>query len=213
MRTHTLAFLAALLLLLGLGAGTAAADSPTQAVDQVAGSQQTASSDANATQVAPSNRNISVRIGSGGDNGSVTQTNAAGALALAGNVNQTGQSATQAQSGAGTQAVGQAAANKQDATANAGATQIKPSNENISVRIHSPGDDGDVEQTNAAAAACGRRECERHGAGRRPVAVRWRRRAGCPAGSGQQADREGRRRRHADQAVEPQHLGADRQLR
>ena len=152
MRTHTLAFLAALLLLLGLGAGTAAADSPTQAVDQVAGSQQTASSDANATQVAPSNRNVSVRIGSGGDNGNVTQTNAAGALALAGNANQTGQSATQTQSGAGTQAVGQAAANTQDATANAGATQIKPSNENISVRIHSPGDDGDVEQTNAAAA-------------------------------------------------------------
>ena len=95
MRTHTLAFLAALLLLLGLGAGTAAADSPTQAVDQVAGSQQTASSDANATQVAPSNRNVSVRIGSSGDNGNVTQTNAAGALALAGNANQTGQSATQ----------------------------------------------------------------------------------------------------------------------
>ena len=152
MRTHTLAFLAALLLLLGLGAGTAAADSPTQAVDQVAGSQQTASSDANATQIAPSNRNVSVRIGSGGDNGNVTQTNAAGALALAGNANQTGQSATQAQSGAGTQAAGQAAANTQDATANAGATQIKPSNENISVRIHSPGEDGDVEQTNAAAA-------------------------------------------------------------
>jgi len=152
MRTHTLAFLAALLLLLGLGAGTAAADSPTQAVDQVAGSQQTASSDANATQVAPSNRNVSVRIGSSGDNGNVTQTNAAGALALAGNANQTGQSATQTQSGAGTQAAGQAAANTQDATANAGATQIKPSNENISVRIHSPGDDGDVEQTNAAAA-------------------------------------------------------------
>ena len=152
MRTHTVAFLAALLLLMGLGAGTAAADSPTQAVDQQAGSQQTASSDANATQVNPTNRNVSVRIGSPGSNGDVTQTNAAAALALAGNANQTSQSATQTQSGAGTQAAGQAAANAQDATANAGATQIKPSNENISVRIHSPGDDGDVTQTNAAAA-------------------------------------------------------------
>jgi len=152
MRTHTVAFLAALLLLLGLGAGTAAADSPTQAALQQAASQQSASSDANATQVNPTNRNVSVRIGSAGDNGNVTQTNAAAALALAGNANQTSQSATQTQSGAGTQAAGQAAANAQDATANAGATQVKPSNDNVSVRIHSPGDDGDVQQTNAAAA-------------------------------------------------------------
>jgi hypothetical protein len=152
MRTHALALLAALLLLLTAGAGVAAADEPTQAVGQSAGNQQSATSSANATQINPTNRNIDVRIDSPGDGGNVTQTNAADALALAGNANQTDQSATQTQSGAGTQAVGQQAASAQDATADAEATQIKPSNENISVRIHSAGDDGTVEQTNAAAA-------------------------------------------------------------
>jgi hypothetical protein len=152
MRTHVLAVLAALLLLLTLGVGTAAADGPTQAVGQDASSQQSATSNANATQVNPTNTNVDVRIFSPGSGGNVTQSNAAGALAIAGNANQTDQSATQAQPGAGTQAVGQGASNQQDAAANAGATQVKPSNENISVRIKSPGDDGDVKQTNAAAA-------------------------------------------------------------
>ena len=116
MRTHVLAVLAALLLLLALGAGTAAAGEPTQAVGQDASSQQSASSNANATQVAPSNNNVDVRIFSPGNSGDVTQTNAAGALALAGNANPTDQSASQDQSGAGTQAVGQDATNDQSAT-------------------------------------------------------------------------------------------------
>jgi hypothetical protein len=153
MRTHVLAVLAALLLLLVLGAGTAAAGEPTQAVWQDASSQQSASSNANATQVNPTNSNVDVRIFSPGDGGDVTQTNAAGALAIAGNANQTSQSASQDQSGAGTQATGQDASNQQSADADADATQVKPSNENISVRIKSPGDDGDVTQTNAAGAA------------------------------------------------------------
>ena len=42
MRTHVLAVLAALLLLLVMGAGTAAAGEPTQAVGQEAASQQSA---------------------------------------------------------------------------------------------------------------------------------------------------------------------------
>jgi hypothetical protein len=152
MRTHVLAFLAALLLLLGVGVGTAAASDPTQAVGQDASSQQSASSNANATQVAPSNENVDVRIFSPGNSGDVKQTNAAGALAIAGNANTTDQSASQDQSGAGTQAVGQEASNDQSADASADATQIKPSNENISVRIKSPGNDGKVDQTNAALA-------------------------------------------------------------
>jgi hypothetical protein len=152
MRKYVLALLAVLLLLLGVGAGTAAASGPTQAVGQDASSQQSASSDANATQVAPSNSNVDVRIFSPGDGGDVKQTNAAGALAVAGNANSTDQSATQTQSGAGTQAVGQEAKNDQAADATANAVQVKPSNENISVRIKSPGDDGDVTQTNAARA-------------------------------------------------------------
>ena len=152
MRTNVLAVLAALLLLLVVGAGTAAASEPTQAVGQDAASAQSASSNANATQVAPSNTNTDVRIFSPGDSGDVQQTNAAGALAIAGNANQTSQSASQDQSGAGTQAAGQDASNQQSAEADADATQVAPSNENISVRIKSPGNDGDVTQTNAAAA-------------------------------------------------------------
>ena len=111
MRTHALALLAALLLLLGLGAGTAAADEPDAGgrPGWPAASRRRAPT---RTQRRSPPRTATSRCGSGarGDNGNVTQTNAAGALALAGNANQTGQSATQTQSGAGTQAVGQAAA-------------------------------------------------------------------------------------------------------
>ncbi len=132
----------------------------TQAVGQSADSKQSADADADATQIKPSNSNISVRIGSEGNGGDVTQTNAALAGALAGNVNQTDQSADQSQSadgckchgGGGVQAVGQEAGNKQSATSDANAVQYKPSNDNTSVRIHSPGDDGDVTQTNLAGA-------------------------------------------------------------
>ena len=152
MRKQMFAWLTALLLLMGLGAGTAVADEPTQAAGQESSSQQSASSGASATQVKPTNRNVDVRIFSPGDNGAVTQTNAADATAIAGNANKTDQAASQDQSGAGTQAVGQDAASKQSAEAGAAAEQIKPTNSNVSVRIDSPGDNGDVQQTNAAAA-------------------------------------------------------------
>ena len=85
MRTHVHALLAALLLLVSMGAGTAAAQAPAQTSGQQSGSQQSAESAADATQLAPSNRNVDVRIFSPGDGGAVTQTNAAGAAALAGN--------------------------------------------------------------------------------------------------------------------------------
>ena len=152
MRTHVLALLAALLLLMAIGAGTAAAQAPTQVAGQESGSQQSADSEANATQVAPSNRNVDVRIFSPGNSGAVDQTNAAGAASAAGNANSTDQSASQAQPGAGTQAVGQSASNDQDANAEANAVQVKPSNDNVVVRIDSPGSDGPVTQTNAAGA-------------------------------------------------------------
>ena len=150
MRTHVCALLAALLLLMAMGAGTAAAQAPTQAVGQQSGSEQSASSTANAIQVAPSNRNVDVRIFSPGDSGAVTQTNAAGAAAIAGNANETDQSATQ--SGSGTQAVGQEADNDQYAGAEANGVQVKPSNDNVVVRIDSPGKDGPVTQSNVAGA-------------------------------------------------------------
>ena len=110
----------------------------------------------------------------GGSGGDVTQTNLAGALGVALNANITDQSVTQTQggdsckcSGGGLQAVGQSAWNKQDATADANAFQLKPSNSNTPVSIgdghdkkhecgckdeHEGGSGGDVTQTNLAGA-------------------------------------------------------------
>src|SRR5262249_6217671 len=70
--------LGALALLLAIGVGTAAAASPgVQVAGQSAGSAQQATSASGATQVAPSNSNISVRVLSPGNDGAVTQTNSA----------------------------------------------------------------------------------------------------------------------------------------
>src|SRR5689334_17206090 len=154
MRRRLLAFIASAVLLPAIGAGSAAADGPSvQGVGQTAGSQQSASSSANSTQVQPSNTNISVRIGSEGDGGAVNQSNSSTALSAAGNSNDTTQQAGQSAGGAGVQDANQAATNDQSADSSANSTQIKPSNTNISVRIGSPGDDGSVTQTNSSKAA------------------------------------------------------------
>ena len=73
----------------------------------------------------------------------MTQTNAALAAALAGNLNETTQSADQSQGGDqkcgcgddGVQAVGQKAGSKQDADADGNAVQLRPSNHNTPVDI------------------------------------------------------------------------------
>jgi hypothetical protein len=143
----------ALCLLLSAGAGTAMASPDLQALDQTVRSAQAATSAARSVQHQPTNENISIRIHSPGDDGSVTQTNAAAAVAGALNTNATTQSADQGQAGGGgIQAAGQHADNDQGAEAAAEAVQKKPTNDNLAVRIHSPGDDGDVAQTNAALA-------------------------------------------------------------
>ena len=76
--------------------------------------------------------------------------------AEAANKNGTYQSADQTQTGnsckcqGGLQAIGQFADNDQKAGALAATVQVKPSNENIGVRVLSPGNDGPVSQTNEA---------------------------------------------------------------
>jgi hypothetical protein len=153
-KRHLIALLGALAALLTAGTGVAAAQS-VQGVEQLAATGQSASSNASSTQVNPSNSNISVRIFSPGDGGDVTQENASAAAAAAANQAATVQSADQSQSGGGgaaEQAVGQQALTGQKADANAESKQVNPSNSNISVRIHSPGDDGDVSQSNASKA-------------------------------------------------------------
>ncbi len=142
------------------GGACCASGGGTQAVGQAASNDQSATSDATSTQYMPTNQNVPVRIGSPGNDGSVTQTNASVALSAAANLNKTDQSTTQTQgggaccgSGAGTQAIGQKAGSSQDATSDATSTQYKPSNTNTPVRIGSEGNDGTVEQTNVSLAA------------------------------------------------------------
>jgi hypothetical protein len=117
---------------------------------QSATNGQTANSTATSTQDHPQNTNISVRIMSPGDDGSVTQTNDSSAKSAAGNKNSTTQSATQ--SGGGVQTAKQDAANKQSADSSASSKQDHPSNVNIPVRIYSDGNNGSVTQVNDSSA-------------------------------------------------------------
>ena len=132
----------------------------TQIAGQEAKSKQDADADATAKQIAPTNEAFSIRVLSPGGNGDVNQSNSALAGALAKNDNDTKQSLDQSQSGGGsgsdyTQIAGQAAANDQDADADAKAVQLHPSNTATSIRVLSPGKDGDVTQSNNSTALAG----------------------------------------------------------
>jgi hypothetical protein len=160
MRRPRLLALALSSVALGVGAGPAMAQVPVegQVAEQVAVSGQAADSSANSTQIAPSNSNIDVRVLSPGDNGSVNQSNSSTAESFAGNANDTDQSVEQSQSGVGGTAIqeaGQAAGNLQSAVSEANSQQVHPSNSNVSVRVLSPGDDGDVSQSNESKAKSG----------------------------------------------------------
>ena len=128
-----------------------------QAVGQKAKTVQLAESEAKSVQEHASNKNIPVRIGSEGDNGSVSQENNSAALSFAGNAAKTAQGVEQTQdSGCGckhgggdaVQAVGQGAFTGQFADSKATSIQKGAENSNTPVRIFSKGDDGDVEQSN-----------------------------------------------------------------
>lgn len=127
-----------------------------QIVGQSADNAQEAGAVAFTEQSGASNENISVRVLSPGNNGSVTQSNVASSNAAAGNANGTHQTADQTQAGgsckcgAGTQLIGQSASNAQAAAAFSATIQEKPSNSNIPIRVLSEGDDGDVTQSNVA---------------------------------------------------------------
>lgn len=146
---------AALGLLGSAGQATAApGDSALELAAQAAAGAQAAGAQSGASQSQPTNRNVSVRVLSPGDNGNVTQSNTVGSNATAANANVTGQSANQTQSGScdctgGTQATGQKADSSQAATALSYAQQSGASNTNIPVRVLSPGDNGNVSQSNS----------------------------------------------------------------
>jgi trimeric autotransporter adhesin len=124
----------------------------TQATGQAAKNEQAAVAGSSAEQKGAKNTNISVRVQSPGDDGDVEQSNTVASAARAGNVNTTGQDASQA-GGAGTQAIGQDAKSDQTAAALSSAEQTGARNEHIAVRVQSPGDGGDVTQTNAVSSA------------------------------------------------------------
>ncbi len=143
--------LGALALLLAAGAGKAIAASPgVQTVSQSAGSAQQATSASGATQIDPSNTNISVRVLSPGDDGAVSQTNSASSDASSTNSNSTTQGADQSQPSGGIQTADQSAVNGQVSEALSGAYQDGASNQNIPVRVLSPGSNGAVSQSNYA---------------------------------------------------------------
>ncbi len=101
-------------------------------------------------------------------------------------------------------------ATQQTSSSNATSTQIAPSNQNINVRVLSPGDNGSVTQSNESAAAVVRRQPQRDRAGRRPEPV-WLRLERPPGGGAARRQRaEGRVGRQLDpgQAQEPEHLGS-----
>ncbi len=139
-----------------IGAAPAAAGTTSlgnQAAGQDASNMQSASSSAKSTQIDPSNENISVRVLSPGNDGDVTQSNNSSAESGALNANSTGQASNQVQSGGGAaskalQEAAQWAGNDQSADSSAKSTQKDPSNENISVRVLSKGDNGSVDQSN-----------------------------------------------------------------
>jgi hypothetical protein len=126
-----------------------------QSSDQSATTDQQAVAASSAKQDKPSNSNISVRVLSPGDNGSVTQSNTAASSATASNSATPSQSSQQAQggSGSGVQSSTQSADTDQKAVALSEAKQIQPSNSNFSVRVGSPGNDGSVSQSNTAASS------------------------------------------------------------
>ena len=137
---------------------TQAGGSGLQAIGQSATNDQDALALAFTLQKGPSNENEPVRVLSPGEDGSVSQSNDASSDASAGNTNVAQQTAAQDQAGSsccgcgggGEQVIGQSADTEQDAAALSTTVQEKPSNENISVRVLSPGDDGEVSQSNEA---------------------------------------------------------------
>lgn len=150
MTRRYLAWAVGALLLPLAGTGTALADGTGQLIGQSNSSSQQADADATSTQIGATNRNIAVRVLSPGDDGDVTQSNSSKAGADASNSNTTGQNAAQHALGDAAQVIGQENGNRQAADADATSKQVEPSNDNIAVRVLSPGDGGKVNQSNSS---------------------------------------------------------------
>ena len=204
-----------------VSAGQAAAapgDSALELAAQAAAGAQAAGAQSGASQSQPSNKNISVRVLSPGDDGDVTQSNTVSSNATAANANVTGQSANQTQSGScgctgGTQATGQEADSSQAATALSYAKQSGASNTNIPVRVLSPGDNGDVAQSNSVESGATAANINATGQSAEQAVGGRLRHAGRRPGGGQQAGRRRSLGRRAEGRGEHEHLRARPQPR
>jgi hypothetical protein len=137
---------------------TAGGGNPIQSATQSASTGQVAGALSLASQYGASNTNVPIRVLSPGNDGNVSQTNAVGSRADAGNAAGTSQTGTQTATGGSScecsgssapiQLSDQSASTGQEATALSDAKQIDPSNTSVSVRVLSPGNDGNVSQAN-----------------------------------------------------------------
>ncbi len=150
MRKLILALVLTTALCLALAAVAAADPGSIQVSGQSATTSQQAAAASSATQVDPSNTNISIRVLSPGDDGSVSQSNTAASSAPSGNQAGTTQSADQTAAGSGIQTAQQQAGTDQLSLALSEAAQLGASNVNSPVRVLSPGNDGSVTQGNSA---------------------------------------------------------------
>ena len=100
MKRRWITTLAATFAAFAASAGTAIAGTPVpvQSATQSSTTDQAALAASSATQVDPTNQNISVRVLSPGNDGAVSQSNEAESSAAAANTGTTTQNATQAQS-------------------------------------------------------------------------------------------------------------------
>ena len=100
MKRRWITTLAATFAAVAASAGTAIAGTPVpvQSATQSSTTDQAALAASSATQVDPTNQNISVRVLSPGNDGAVSQSNEAESSATAANTGTTTQNATQAQS-------------------------------------------------------------------------------------------------------------------
>jgi hypothetical protein len=150
MRKMLIALVLAVVTCLTAVSVSAAADpGPIQVSGQSAGTSQQAAAGSSATQSNPSNTNIAIRVLSPGNDGNVSQTNAAGSSATAGNASNTTQGSGQSAGTGGVQSSTQSSTTDQLAGALSTAAQSGASNVNVPIRVLSPGNDGNVSQTNA----------------------------------------------------------------
>jgi hypothetical protein len=146
----------------GSSCGCDGSSSGIQSSDQSATTGQSAAALSAAKQIDPSNTNVSIRVLSPGDGGSVSQSNNAASSATAGNAASTTQNGTQSQ-GDGKSSCGcesdpiqiakQSADTEQDSAALSAAFQHGASNTSSPVRVWSPGSGGNVTQSNDASSS------------------------------------------------------------